>query len=68
GQLYLKEFYEEIDWESGDDPQYVTFIPVRDEANAVEVNTLNSLGLLSVRPSIRVDHPKGMPLTVKRLL
>ena len=25
GQLYFFEFYERIDWDSGDDPQYATF-------------------------------------------
>ena len=28
GQLYFAEFYEEIDWEDGDDPQYWTYVPV----------------------------------------
>jgi hypothetical protein len=27
GQLYFVEFYEEIDWLDGKDPQYVTYIP-----------------------------------------
>src|ERR1700733_7265532 len=28
GQLYFYEFYEEIDWIDGDDPQYRKYIPV----------------------------------------
>ena len=28
GQLYFFEFYERIDWEDGNDPQYLTYIPV----------------------------------------
>ena len=37
GQLYFYEFYEIIDWEHGDDPQYSTYIPVETDA---EIETL----------------------------
>jgi len=39
GQLYFFEFYEEIDWEDGDDSQYKTYIPVETEA---EIETLKN--------------------------
>ena len=31
GQLYFYEWYEEIDWESGNDPSYATWIPVEEK-------------------------------------
>ena len=37
GQLYFAEFYEEIDWEDGDDPQFWTYIPVQ---TGVEIEML----------------------------
>ena len=27
-QLYFFAFYEQVDWEGGDDPQYTTYVPV----------------------------------------
>jgi hypothetical protein len=32
GQLYFYEWYEEIDWVDGNDPQYSTYIPVESGA------------------------------------
>ena len=34
GQLYFYEFYEEIDWEGGNDPHYLTFLPIESEEEA----------------------------------
>jgi hypothetical protein len=31
GQLYFYEWYEEIDWENGNDPFYQTWIPVEEK-------------------------------------
>jgi hypothetical protein len=31
GQLYFYEWYEEIDWEGGDDPWYQTWVPVDEQ-------------------------------------
>lgn len=59
GQLYLKEFYEEIDWADGDDPQYETFIPVRDRAQAVEVNRADRMRIHSYLPRMNRDAPKA---------
>jgi hypothetical protein len=58
GQLYFYEFYEEIDWSGGDDPQYITFIPVEDEESARNLSGLSQLDLLKYR-SIRIDFPSG---------
>lgn len=56
GQLYFYEFYEEIDWTAGNDPQYRTWIPVEDVESAKELSTLNYLEILRF-PSIRCDFP-----------
>ena len=47
GQLYFYEFYEWIDWENGNDPQYQTWIPVPDAAQAAALNRLASIELTS---------------------
>ena len=57
GQLYFYEFYEEIDWSEGNDPQYRTLIPVADEASAEALNKQSPLQLLAY-PSIRMDYPQ----------
>ncbi|MFT4080731.1 hypothetical protein [Rhodomicrobium sp.] len=58
GQLYFHEFYETIDWEHGNDPQYVTWVPVStpEEIEALKATTLFSIHdfvprLLSTWPS-----------------
>lgn len=58
GQLYFFEFYEWIDWEGGDDPQYSKYIPV--EAND-EIETLKKsspIELLQFSPRLQKDFPK----------
>jgi len=57
GQLYFYEFYEEIDWSEGNDPQYRTWIPVDDPASAVALNRLSIFEILKF-PSIRSDWPR----------
>lgn len=59
GQLFFFEFYEEIDWENGDDPQYTTYIPVdsREEADALHLR--NSFELLAITPRLQFDSGKG---------
>jgi hypothetical protein len=57
GQLYFFEFYEEIDWENGNDPQYKTYIPVETED---EINTLKNAStheLLQFFPRLQTDFP-----------
>jgi hypothetical protein len=56
GQLYFYEFKEEIDWVGGNDPQYLTWIPVDDPESAKELSRLNYLEILQF-PSIRCDFP-----------
>ena len=56
GQLYLKEFKEDVDWIDGEDPQYWTYVPVRDMAEADGMDIA-----LSPSPRIHVDYPKGEP-------
>lgn len=58
GQLYFREFYEEIDWSDGNDPQYTTFIPVRTKAQADAIKTLSTFELMNVLPKLRKDFPK----------
>lgn len=47
GQLYFSEFHEEIDFRSGDDQEYYTFIPVNDTETAEKLNKLSRLELTS---------------------
>lgn len=59
GQLYFYEFYEEIDWANGNDPQYVTFIPVKSAEIAEELNRKSPMGLLEMLPRLQHDTGKG---------
>lgn len=56
GQLYFYEFYEEIDWESGNDPQYITLIPVRTSVEAKTLNQLLPIELLQYSPRMQQDY------------
>jgi len=58
GQLYLYEFYEWIDWEGGNDPQYRTWIPVESREEAEELNKADYIGLLKFSPRLQSDLPK----------
>lgn len=64
GQLYLKDFYEEVDWVDGDDPQYWTYIPVDSKEEAEVLNKKNRFELQSVIPKLNRDYPKGEPSRV----
>jgi hypothetical protein len=55
GQLYFMEFYEEVDWDEGDDRQYSTYIPVESESEADGMSKLSPLELLGFSPMIRDD-------------
>lgn len=57
GQLYFKEFYEWIDWENGNDPQYITFIPVEINDDIERLKRSNVFELLEFRPCLRSDFP-----------
>jgi hypothetical protein len=58
GQLYCFEFYEEIDWEDGNDPQYSTYIPVETGAEIQILRKASPLKLLEHLPQLRRDFPK----------
>jgi hypothetical protein len=53
------EFYEEIDWEGGDDPQYSKYIPVDTGAEIEMLKKASPLQLLHYFPQLRHDFPKG---------
>jgi hypothetical protein len=58
GQRYFFEFYEEIDWEGGHDPQYSTYIPVETEAEIEALKATSIFGLLDYFPRLQCDRPK----------
>jgi hypothetical protein len=57
-QLYFFEFYEEIDWEEGNDPQYSTYIAVEDDAEIQTLKKASSFELLQYFPRLQWDFPK----------
>lgn len=57
GQLYLKDFYEEVDWADSEDSMRTTFIPVEDTKQAEEFIRLGSVAGAS--PSLHEDFLKG---------
>lgn len=59
GQRYVYEFYEEIDWADGEDPQYCTWIPVETAAEIQAVTATGPGELAGFRPCLRKDWPKG---------
>jgi hypothetical protein len=58
-QLYVREFYEEIDWIDGEDPQYMTYIPVRNEKEAELIAGVDLYEFQTFSPRINRDWPKG---------
>lgn len=58
GQRYFYEFYEEIDWMDGEDPQYVTFVPVDTDKDIERLYAATPLGLLAFCPRLQQDFPK----------
>jgi hypothetical protein len=58
GQLYFFEFYEEIDWEDGDDPQYRTYIPVENDIEIGILKKTSPIELLKYFPRLQSDFPK----------
>ena len=53
------EFYEEIDWDDGDDPQYSTYVPVETDAEIETLKVTTVFGLLDFSPRLHKDYPKG---------
>ena len=58
GQLYFFEFYEWIDWEHGNDPQYSKYIPVSTIDDAEMLKNASPGELLRFSPSLNIDFPK----------
>lgn len=58
GQLYFFEFYEEIDWVNGNDPQYSTYIPIETKDEIETLKNTSPLGLLQFFPRLQRDFPK----------
>ena len=58
GQLYFFEFYEEIDWVDGDDPQYTTYIPVETDEDIQTLKKSSQFELLQFFPRLQIDFPK----------
>lgn len=59
GQKYFFEFYEEIDWEDGDDPQYCKYIPVESAEQIAALKESSPIGLFLFTPRLDSDSPKG---------
>jgi len=59
GQLYFHEFYEEVDWEDGEDPQYWTYIPVESDEEIALLKKTTYLELLQCFPRLQKDFPKS---------
>lgn len=59
GQLYFYEFYEFMDLEGGEDPQYQTYIPVETAAEIESLTKTDRLDLMCVWPRLNSDFPKG---------
>ena len=58
GQLYFFEFYEWIDWEHGNDPQYSKYIPVPTVEDAQMLRKASQTELLLFSPSLNIDFPR----------
>jgi hypothetical protein len=59
GLRYIFEFYEEVDWVDGDDPQYCAWVPVETDADVARVRPAGPGQLAGFRPCLRKDWPKG---------
>jgi hypothetical protein len=58
GQLYFFEFYEWVDWEHGNDPQYSKYIPVPTVEDAQMLQKATQAELLLFSPSLNIDFPR----------
>lgn len=61
GQLYVFDFYEEIDWEGGQDPQFTTWVPVSGDLEIENVLRSAPGQLTAFVPRLCKDWPKGEP-------
>lgn len=58
GQLYFYEFYEEIDWEGGNDPQQSIYIPLESKDEIEALNMRTSFELRQCFPRLHKDFPR----------
>ena len=58
GQLYFYEFYEWINWQGGNDPQYRTWVPVESRYEIENLLATNPFSLLKFSPRLHSDFPK----------
>jgi hypothetical protein len=58
GQLYFFEFYEWVDWENGNDPQYSKYIPISTMDDAEMLKNAEPHDLLRFSPSLHIDFPR----------
>ena len=65
GQLYFYEWFEEIDWVAGNDPQYATWIPIPEMEAAEKLNGKAPIELLICLPQIRCDSTMKVPIWVR---
>jgi hypothetical protein len=57
GQRYFFEFYEEIDWEEGNDPQYSTLIAVETDEEIETLKRASPFELLEFSPRLVRSFP-----------
>jgi hypothetical protein len=57
-QLYFYEFYEEIDWEKGNDAQQSTYVPVNSQEEAEILKMKSSFELQQCFPRLQKAFPK----------
>lgn len=57
-QLYFYEFYETIDWENGNDPQYRSYIPVETKDEIETLKNASVFDLMKFSPRLQRDFPK----------
>lgn len=56
-QRYFYEFYEQVDWEAGEDPQYVTYLPVGSDEDLAALEAATPAELMAFSPRIQRDWP-----------
>jgi hypothetical protein len=66
GQLYYYEYYDEVDYEDGDDPVFLTYIPVDTDEEIERLKAMSRSELMSVVPRLHYDIPKGADAPIVR--
>jgi hypothetical protein len=59
GQKYFFEFYEEIDWTDGEDPQFSVWVPFATEAELATLKATPPGVMGQFIPRLCKDYPKG---------